>query len=110
MPFLMGDVSASVKNIQPAGTIVKEMVQQAVEMISFTMVPAGWIFLTLAETSPMRNGISMSFSFSKSCIIGVKNIQPAGTIVKEMVQQAVEMLKVGGSYITSTGFYTSGYL
>jgi hypothetical protein len=31
MPFLMGDVSASVKNIQPAGTIVKEMVQQAVE-------------------------------------------------------------------------------
>ncbi|KAJ5920540.1 hypothetical protein N7516_011398 [Penicillium verrucosum] len=34
---------------------------------------------------------------------GVKEIKPAGIIVKEMVQQAVEVLKVGGSYINSTG-------
>ncbi|CAI7662872.1 unnamed protein product [Penicillium glandicola] len=33
MPFLMGDVSASVKEIKPAGIIVKEMVQQAVEVL-----------------------------------------------------------------------------
>ncbi|KAJ5175277.1 Aldolase-type TIM barrel [Penicillium canariense] len=33
MPFLMGDVSASVKEIKPAGVIVKEMVQQAVEVL-----------------------------------------------------------------------------
>ncbi|KAJ5622236.1 hypothetical protein N7528_005468 [Penicillium herquei] len=33
MPFLMGDVSASVKAIQPAGVIVKEMVQQAVDVL-----------------------------------------------------------------------------
>jgi NAD(P)H-dependent flavin oxidoreductase YrpB (nitropropane dioxygenase family) len=33
MPFLMGDVSAAVKEIKPAGDIVKEMVQQAVEVL-----------------------------------------------------------------------------
>lgn len=33
MPFLMGDVSASIKEIKPAGVIVQEMVQQAVEML-----------------------------------------------------------------------------
>ncbi|KAJ5812113.1 hypothetical protein N7474_008414 [Penicillium riverlandense] len=33
MPFLMGDVSASVKAIKPAGVIVKEMVQEAVDML-----------------------------------------------------------------------------
>lgn len=33
MPFLMGDVSASVKEIKPAEAIVREMVQQAVEML-----------------------------------------------------------------------------
>lgn len=33
MPFLMGDVSASVKEILPARVIVEEMVKQAVEML-----------------------------------------------------------------------------
>jgi NAD(P)H-dependent flavin oxidoreductase YrpB (nitropropane dioxygenase family) len=33
MPFLMGDVSAGVKEIKPAGVIVKEMVQQAVDVL-----------------------------------------------------------------------------
>lgn len=33
MPFLMGDVSASVKAIKPAGVIVREMVQEAVDML-----------------------------------------------------------------------------
>ncbi|KAJ5681772.1 uncharacterized protein N7477_001712 [Penicillium maclennaniae] len=33
MPFLMGDVSAAVNEIKPAGDIVKEMVQQAVEVL-----------------------------------------------------------------------------
>lgn len=33
MPFLMGDVSASVKEIKPAGIIVKEMIGQAVEVL-----------------------------------------------------------------------------
>lgn len=33
MPFLMGDVSAIVKEIKPAGEIVREMVQQAVEVV-----------------------------------------------------------------------------
>lgn len=33
MPFLMGDVSAIVKEIKPAGEIVKEMVQQAVDVM-----------------------------------------------------------------------------
>lgn len=33
MPFLMGDVSASVKAIKPAGVIVNEMVQEAVDML-----------------------------------------------------------------------------
>ncbi|KAJ5543223.1 Aldolase-type TIM barrel [Penicillium sp. DV-2018c] len=33
VPFLMGDVSAAVKEIKPAGVIVKEMVAQAVQML-----------------------------------------------------------------------------
>ncbi|KAJ5090717.1 hypothetical protein N7532_009401 [Penicillium argentinense] len=33
MPFLMGDVSAIVKEIKPAGDIVREMVQQAVDVM-----------------------------------------------------------------------------
>lgn len=33
MPFLMGDVSAIVKEIKPAGQIVREMVQEAVEVM-----------------------------------------------------------------------------
>ncbi|KAJ5473410.1 hypothetical protein N7475_002976 [Penicillium sp. IBT 31633x] len=33
MPFLMGDVSAGINEIKPAGAIVKEMVQQAVEVL-----------------------------------------------------------------------------
>ena len=33
VPFLMGDVSASVKEIKPAGDIVREMVQQAVAVL-----------------------------------------------------------------------------
>lgn len=33
MPFLMGDVSANVKNIKPARVIVEDMVKQAVEML-----------------------------------------------------------------------------
>ncbi|CAI7676980.1 unnamed protein product [Penicillium pancosmium] len=33
MPFLMGDVSAIVKEIKPAGDIVREMVQQAVAVV-----------------------------------------------------------------------------
>lgn len=33
MPFLMGDVSAAVQEIKPAGDIVREMVQQAVEVL-----------------------------------------------------------------------------
>lgn len=33
VPFLMGDVSAAIKEIKPAGDIVKEMVQQAVEVL-----------------------------------------------------------------------------
>jgi NAD(P)H-dependent flavin oxidoreductase YrpB (nitropropane dioxygenase family) len=33
MPFLMGDVSASVTAIKPAGVIVEEMVEQAVDML-----------------------------------------------------------------------------
>ncbi|KAH8428651.1 NAD(P)H-dependent flavin oxidoreductase [Aspergillus melleus] len=33
IPFLMGDVSAIIKEIQPAGVIVKEMVQQAVDVL-----------------------------------------------------------------------------
>lgn len=33
MPFLMGDVSAAITEIKPAGVIVKEMVQQAVEVL-----------------------------------------------------------------------------
>lgn len=33
VPFLMGDVSASVKAIKPAGDIVREMVQQAVAVL-----------------------------------------------------------------------------
>lgn len=44
IPYLMGDVSASVKEIKPAGEIVKEMVAGAVEMLrqgSTFVVPAG---------------------------------------------------------------------
>lgn len=33
IPFLMGDVSAIIKEIKPAGDIVREMVQQAVEVM-----------------------------------------------------------------------------
>jgi hypothetical protein len=33
MPFLMGDVSAIVKEIKPAGEIVREMIQQAVAVV-----------------------------------------------------------------------------
>ncbi|KAJ5201841.1 uncharacterized protein N7498_006504 [Penicillium cinerascens] len=33
MPYLMGDVSAAVQEIKPAGDIVREMVQQAVEVL-----------------------------------------------------------------------------
>ncbi|GES62505.1 oxidoreductase [Aspergillus terreus] len=33
IPFLMGDVSAIIKDIKPAGDIVREMVQQAVEVM-----------------------------------------------------------------------------
>lgn len=33
VPFLMGDVSAIIKEIKPAGVIVREMVQQAVDML-----------------------------------------------------------------------------
>lgn len=33
VPFLMGDVSASVKEVKPAGDIVREMVQQAVAVL-----------------------------------------------------------------------------
>ncbi|KAF9888731.1 hypothetical protein FE257_008306 [Aspergillus nanangensis] len=33
IPFLMGDVSAIIKEIKPAGEVVREMVTQAVEMI-----------------------------------------------------------------------------
>ncbi|KAL4890950.1 oxidoreductase [Aspergillus ambiguus] len=33
IPFLMGDVSAIIKEIKPAGEIVREMVQQAVEVM-----------------------------------------------------------------------------
>ncbi|EAW25331.1 NAD(P)H-dependent flavin oxidoreductase [Aspergillus fischeri NRRL 181] len=33
MPFLMGDVSASIAEIKPAGDIVREMVQDAAEML-----------------------------------------------------------------------------
>ncbi|EKV04390.1 2-nitropropane dioxygenase, NPD [Penicillium digitatum] len=41
IPFLMGDVSASVKDIKPAEIIVKEMVQQAVKMLKI-----GGLYLT----------------------------------------------------------------
>lgn len=33
IPFLMGDVSAIIQEIKPAGVIVREMVQQAVAML-----------------------------------------------------------------------------
>ncbi|KAJ5895226.1 hypothetical protein N7495_006917 [Penicillium taxi] len=33
MPFIMGDVSASIKDIKPAGIIVQEMVQQAIQVL-----------------------------------------------------------------------------
>ncbi|KAI9930982.1 hypothetical protein ASPWEDRAFT_124469 [Aspergillus wentii DTO 134E9] len=34
IPFLMGDVSASVKEIKPAGEIIQEMIHQAVDVIN----------------------------------------------------------------------------
>lgn len=46
IPFLMGDVSAIVKEIKPAGDIVRDMVREAVEMIrqgSSLIVPASKI-------------------------------------------------------------------
>ncbi|KAJ6082425.1 hypothetical protein N7499_007299 [Penicillium canescens] len=48
MPFLMGDVSASVTAIKPAGVIVKEMVEQAVDMLKI-----GGSFITTGPASKL---------------------------------------------------------
>ena len=48
VPFLMGDVSASVKEIKPAGVIVQEMVQQAVDVLK-----SGHAYITVGGASKL---------------------------------------------------------
>ncbi|CAI7660712.1 unnamed protein product [Penicillium palitans] len=70
--------------------------------------PADIAALTSKGVVPMVDDLENEKDVDVPFLMGdvsasVREIKPAGIIVKEMVQQAVEVLKVGGSYINSTG-------
>ncbi|KAJ5187419.1 hypothetical protein N7449_010413 [Penicillium cf. viridicatum] len=70
--------------------------------------PADIATLTSKGVVPMMDDLENEKDVDMPFLMGdvsasVKEIKPAGIIMKEMVQQAVEVLKVGGSYINSTG-------
>jgi hypothetical protein len=70
--------------------------------------PAEIAELTAKGIVPMMDDLEKEKDIDMPFLMGdvsasVKAIKPAGVIVKEMVQEAVDMLKVGGSYITANG-------